>query len=133
MKTSLEFDTEKSTEDLIKELIEKLEKEIKEEGLALDVEDDFEKETLKKRTVIPNGLLHYERPLKSSKKSMSRFILFVKRMIQSCNRFLIVPILEEQSAFNASIKSEIDRLNEMIHLQDCKIRKLEKSRKELSK
>lgn len=129
MKTSLELETG----HLIEQLIEKLQNEINEEGFSFDAADDFEKKSVQKRNVIPNGLLHYEHPLKASEKNMSTIILFVKRLIRNCNRFLIVPILEEQSVFNDSVKSELDRLNEVIHLQDCKIRKLENSRKELSK
>ncbi len=125
MKTSLELE--------IEQLMKDLQKEIKEQGLSFVEEADFEEIQVQNQTSIPDGFLHYEHPLKSSKKSIRKIVLFIKRLIQSCNRFLLIPILEEQSAFNGSVKTELDRLNEMIRLQDHKIRTLERSRKEPSK
>ncbi len=124
MKASLDLE--------IEQLIEKMQKEIQEEGFVFGAEADFKKKSVPKRNVIPNGRLHYEYPLKSSQKNLSGIVLFVKRLIRNGNRFLIVPILEEQSAFNESVKAELDRLNRIVRLQDDKIRKLERSRKELS-
>lgn len=123
-----------SLEMEIEQLIEKLQKEIKEEGYIFEEEPFFEEEIIEKnisdqnhvnKIFIPDSQLHYDRDLKASKKSLYRVIIFLKRMIRKCNRFLIVPILDEQSDFNYSVKTEIDRLNTIIELQEQRIKELE--------
>jgi len=114
----------------IEQLIQKVQNEIREEGCEWKEAAAFEETPAQNKVFIPDWQLHYEHPLKSSGTSMRRAALFLKRLIRKCSRFLIVPILDEQSGFNYSIKAEIERLNEIIRLQDQKIRELERSRKE---
>lgn len=133
MKTSLEIE--------IEQLIQKLQKEAKENGHVFEEEIFFEEQlaenkwngqNVENRVFIPDSQLHYEHPLQSSRRSIYKAVIFLKRLIRKCNRFLIVPILDEQSGFNYSVKAEINRLNKKIELQEKRIKELEWYRKELS-
>ncbi len=132
-KTSLELEIER--------LLQKLREEVDEEGLETEgdsfweedpgfeeerpAENDGAGQGTGNRVYIPDPRLHYERPLRSSKKSVYNAVIFVKRLIRKCARFLIVPILDEQSSINYSVKEEIDRLNKMMELQGQKIEELQ--------
>ncbi len=125
----------------IEQLIKNMQKEIKEEGHTFEETIYFEEEAFfqeggqpdvnEERVFIPDPHLHYDHPLNSSKKSIRRVVIFVKRLIRKTIRFLIVPILDEQAGFNYSVKAEMERLDKILAVQEKRLRRLEKRRKEL--
>lgn len=137
MKTDLDIE--------IGQLIRKLEKEVKEDAHAC-VEIPFEEDAYQKdfdekikdrqsvwnRVWIPDPQLHYVRPLQSSKKSVKIAVIFIKKLIRACIRFVIVPILDEQSVINYSVKAELDRLHSIVERQEDQILKLQKQNRDYS-
>lgn len=111
-------------------LIEKIKREISEEGLLYEEKVSFkepEECAGDNRGIDPE--LHYFFPLTSSKKGIGAVVVFIKRVIRKSVRFLILPITTEQSEINKSLLREIDRLNRTIEGQERKIAQLEEGLK----
>ena len=95
-------------------LIEKMKKEIEEEGILYE-----EKVAFKGANEIDFF------PLTSHFKGISKVVVFFKRAIRKSLRFLLVPIVDEQSMFNQNMADEINRLNQVIAYQESRITDLE--------
>lgn len=109
-------------------LIEKMKQEIADEGIQFEEKVVF-KEPNEQGVTYDCCLspeLHYFFELSSSHKLIGKFVVGVKRVIRKSIRFLIIPIISEQSEFNRNVVMEINRLNEIIIRQGQKIDDLEK-------
>lgn len=107
-------------------LIEKIKREITEEGLLYEERVFFkepEEGANDNRGIDPE--LHYFFPLTSSKKGIGAVVVFIKRVIRKSIRFLLLPITAEQSEINKDLLKEIDRLNQAVERQERKITQLE--------
>lgn len=107
-------------------LIDKLKQEIKEEGMLYEEKVFFkEPESAQVKAWDVDPQLHYFFPLASNNKWLRLPVTFVKRLIRKCNRFLIAPIVSEQTDFNKSVKEEIEKMNGIIAKQQARILQLE--------
>lgn len=118
-------------ESEIEQLIRKLQEEIKKEGSLYEEGDAFDVHRDQRQAFIPEPWLHYEHPLRGSGRRNRKAVLFLKKLIRKCIRFLLVPILDEQSGFNYSVKTEITRLGRLAQRQEDRIEKLEAGIREL--
>lgn len=76
-----------------------------------------------------NTLIPYYRPLHSHRRILGKPIVFMRRVIRRLLRFLVEPITEEQSVFNASATALLNEMNSNI----CNIRnELSSTKSELS-
>lgn len=108
-------------------LIEKMKKEIEEEGILYEEKVVFKEPS--EIDAVSWGVdphIHYFFPLTSHFKGISKVVIFFKRVIRKSLRFLLVPIIDEQSMFNQKMADEIDRLNQVIAYQENRITDLEK-------
>ncbi len=107
-------------------LIEKMKKEIEEEGILYEEKVAFK--GANEIDVVNWGVdpqIHYFFPLTSHFKGISKVVVFFKRAIRKSLRFLLVPIVDEQSMFNQNMADEINRLNQVIAYQESRITDLE--------
>lgn len=108
-------------------LIEKMKEEIEEEGILYEEKVIFkgpDEINLTNWGVDPH--IHYFFPLTSHFKGISKVVILFKRVIRKSLRFLLVPIVDEQSIFNQNTADEINRLNQVIAYQEKRITDLEK-------
>lgn len=110
----------------INQLIDKLKSEIKEEGCLFEERVVFKepKNTMPNEPWNMDPHLHYFIPLTSHIKIIGKLVTFVKRVIRKMMRFLIVPVVDEQTRFNISTVDEVNKLKRQVEEQEALLQQI---------
>lgn len=120
--------TVKNTRE-IEKLLDDLKKEIEEEGSIFEERVSFSEEP-DETNKIPQKweycyAVDYNAPLVAHKKRLGKMEIFVKKVIRKINKFLILPIVFFQNDYNKRVQEEINKLYNIIEIQNKQIKNLE--------
>lgn len=128
---SLEGEKDMSKSEEIKKVLEEIQREIDEKGVSYEERVRFETRNIQymdtnvKRQDIPSTSLNYYNPIWTGSGIKGKVFGLAKRIIRKMNFFLVSPIIEQQSEYNAWSQKEILSLYCIIEEQKEVINRLQ--------